>query len=61
MPYDGLFIHYLTLELNNTLQNGKINRIVDTGLLDIVLQVRAKNSEGKIINHDLYISSSLSL
>ena len=61
MPYDGLFIHYLTLELNNTLQNGKINRIVDTGLLDIVLQVRAKNSEGKIINHDLYISSSLDM
>ena len=61
MPYDGLFIHYLTLELNSTLQNGKINRIVDTGLLDIVLQVRAKNSEGKIINHDLYISSSLDM
>ena len=61
MPYDGLFIHYLTLELNNTLQNGKINRIVDTGLLDIVLQIRAKNNEGKIINHDLYISSSLDM
>lgn len=61
MPYDGLFIHYLTLELNNTLQNGKINRIVDTGLLDIVLQIRAKNSEGRIINHDLYISSSLDM
>ena len=61
MPYDGLFIHYLTQELNNTLQNGKINRIVDTGLLDIVLQIRSKNVEGKIVNYDLYISSSLDM
>lgn len=61
MPYDGLFIHYLTKELNDTLQFGKINRIVDTGLLDIVLQVRAKNNQGKILNYDLYISSSLDM
>lgn len=61
MPYDGLFIHHLCCELNNTLQGGKINRIIDPSVLDIVLQIRAKNNIGKIINYDLYISSSLDM
>lgn len=61
MAYDGLFIHYLCSELNDNLQGGKINRIIDPSVLDIVLQVRAKNETGKIINNDLYISSSLDM
>ncbi len=61
MPYDGLFIHYLCDELNNTLKGGKINRIIDPSILDIILQIRAKSNNGKIINHDLYISSSLDM
>lgn len=61
MPYDGLFIHYLCEELNNTLVNGKINKIVDPSSLDILMQVRAKNLQGKIQNYDLYISASLDM
>lgn len=61
MPCDGVFLHYLTHELNNTLKGGKINKIFEPSNLDIVLQIRVKNINGKIFNHQLLISTSLDM
>lgn len=61
MPYDGVLIHFLTNELKENLVGGKINKIFETNALDIVFQIRAKNNDAKIVNHQLFISSSLDM
>lgn len=61
MPCDGIFIHHLTVELKDLLCGGKINKIIEPSNLDIILQIRAKNQDGKILNHQLLISSSLDM
>lgn len=61
MPLDGIFIHHLTNELNSILKGGKINKISEPAALDIILNIRAKNENGKIENHQLLISSSLDM
>ena len=59
MPIDGCFIHYLTNELNNEILNFKINKIYQPAPLEIVFQLRGKNSDGLILNKQLLISSKL--
>ena len=59
MPFDGTFIHYLTNELNEELQEFKVNKIYQPNVLDVVLQLRGKNKTGLIVNKQLLISSSL--
>lgn len=61
MPYDGIFIHFLVEELQNMLVGGKVNKIAETGSFDLVFHIRAKNALGKIINHQLLISTSLDM
>ena len=59
MPIDGCFIHYLVDELNNEILNFKINKIYQPAPLEIVLQLRGKNSDGLIVNKQLLLSSKL--
>ncbi len=54
MAMDGVFIHYLVKELNDELQNTKINRIFQMSTLDILLEMRTTKG-----NVSLLISSSL--
>ena len=54
MAMDGVFIHYLVKELNDELQNTKINRIFQMSSLDILLEMRTTKG-----NVSLLISSSL--
>ena len=61
MPCDGIFVHHLTHELNSMLCGGKINKIIEPSNLDIILQIRSKNIDGKILNYQLLISSSLDM
>lgn len=61
MPYDGVFIHFLTNELKKRLVGRKINKIIEPNHLDIVLQVRIKNDLGQNKNEQLLISSSLDM
>lgn len=59
MPYDGVFIHYLVAELKEKLVGCKINKIIEPNMLDIVLQIRSKDTEKKL--EQLYISASLDM
>lgn len=61
MPCDGLFIHFLTSELSENLTGGKVNKIMETGKLEIIFEIRIKNKEGKIGNKNLLISTSLEM
>lgn len=58
MSMDGLFIHYLVKELNDSLANSKINKVFQPSPLDVILQVRTKiDNTNKNIN--LLLSSKL--
>lgn len=61
MPFDGVFIHFLTDELASKLKGKKINRIIEPNYLDIVLQFKTKNEFNHTINEQLLISSSLDM
>lgn len=54
MPIDGVFVHYLTNELNQTLSGGRINKIYQPNPLDLLFIVRVNNT-----NYNLLISSNL--
>lgn len=54
MSMDGIFIHYLVDEFNNTIFKGKINKIYQPNPLDIVIQIKTK---GK--TEQLFLSASL--
>ncbi|MBQ8293514.1 MAG: NFACT family protein [Bacilli bacterium] len=54
MPIDGVFVHYLTCELNETLKGGRINKIYQPHPLDLIFQVRNNNT-----NYQLLLSSNL--
>ena len=51
MPYDALNLKYLTREIDNTLKNGRIDKIIMPSFDSVVFFIRAN---GK--NHTLYIS-----
>lgn len=59
MPYDGVFIHYLVAELQEKLVGCKINKIIEPNVLDIVLQIRSKDTTKKL--EQLFISASLDM
>ena len=59
MPYDGVFIHYLVTELKEKLVGCKINKIIEPNMLDIVLQIRSKDTNKKL--EQLFISASLDM
>ena len=62
MPYDGILIHFLISELSEKLVGGKINKIIEPSSLDLCLQIRSKNqTDNKIKNYQLFISSSLDM
>lgn len=61
MPYDGVFIHYLTIEIAKKLKGKKINKIIEPNNLDIVLQFRIKDEFNQNKNEQLLISSSLDM
>lgn len=54
MSADGIFIHYLTLELSNILTKSKINKIYQPNPLDLVMQLRKDNH-----TYQLLLSASL--
>ena len=51
MPIDGVFVHYLTEELNKTLKGGRINKIYQPNPLDLLFTIRVNNT-----NYNLLIS-----
>lgn len=51
---DGIFVHYLTYEFNNTILKAKINKIYQPNPLEILLQLRTSNQ-----TFQLLISASL--
>lgn len=59
MPIDGTFLHFLTIELNNELQNLKINKIYQPSFNEIIIQARGKNKDGLIVSKNLYMSCNL--
>lgn len=59
MPFDGCFVHYLVDEFKTTFTDYKINKIYQPTTLDVVLQLRGKNSDGLVNNIQLLISSRL--
>lgn len=61
MPYDGVFIHFLTNELREKLIGKKINKVIEPNNLDIILQVRTKDEFNQSKNEQLLISSSLDM
>ena len=54
MSMDGIFVHYLTYEFNNTILKAKINKIYQPNPLEILLQLRTSNQ-----TFQLLISASL--
>lgn len=54
MSMDGIFVHYLTDEFNNTILKAKINKIYQPNPLEILLQLRTSNQ-----TFQLLISASL--
>lgn len=54
MSMDGLFVHYLTIELKNTIEKAKINKIYQPNPLELILQLRKDNT-----THQLLLSASL--
>ena len=54
MPIDGVFVHYLTEELNKTLKGGRINKIYQPNPLDLLFTIRINNT-----NYNLLISANL--
>lgn len=54
MSMDGIFIHYLTDEFNNTILKAKINKIYQPNPLEILLQLRTSNQTCQLL-----ISASL--
>lgn len=61
MPFDGVFIHFLTQELANQLKGKKIHKIIEPNPLDIVLQFKKKDESNQTIHEQLLISSSLDM
>lgn len=61
MPYDGVFLHFLTEEFKTKLVGRKINKIIEPNNLDIVLQVRTKTNSNEHKHEQLLISSSLDM
>lgn len=61
MPFDGCFLHYLTLELKETLLDAKVNRIYQPSPLEVVLNLRTKVSKNvaERKNVQLVLSSRL--
>jgi len=53
MSMDGVFIHFLTCELNECLNGAKINKIYQPNPKDIILQLKAKSK-----THQLFLSAS---
>ncbi|MCL2861905.1 MAG: NFACT family protein [Firmicutes bacterium] len=51
MPFDALNLNFLTNELNKTLKNGRIDKIIMPSFDSVVFFIRANNK-----NHTLYIS-----
>lgn len=58
MPMDGCFIHYLVNELNESLENSRINKITSPNPSDIILQLRCKKND-EFVNKQLLLSSRL--
>ncbi len=54
MSIDGIFVHYLTSEFNQSLSKAKINKIYQPNPLEIVMQLRNNNN-----TYQLLISASL--
>lgn len=54
MAIDGIFLHHLTNELNQSLLGGRVNKIIQISELELLFQIRSKGQ-----NHQLLVSSSL--
>ncbi|HOI46448.1 MAG TPA: NFACT RNA binding domain-containing protein [Bacilli bacterium] len=54
MAFDGIFLHHLTNELNQSLLGGRVNKIIQISDLELLFQIRSKGQ-----NHQLLVSSSL--
>ena len=50
MALDGLIIHYLVDELNETILGGRINKIIQPNQSDIILQIRQKQNEQLLLS-----------
>ncbi len=59
MPLDGLFLHFLSKELNEEMSGFKINKIYQPSFNEILIQARGKNSTGLIVSKELYLSCNL--
>ena len=49
MAIDGVFIHYLVQELNNSLQGGKINKINQPTPLEVILNIRSNHQNWQFL------------
>ena len=49
MSMDGIFVHYLTYEFNNTILKAKINKIYQPNPLEILLQLRTSNQTFQLL------------